>query len=112
MRDFTMDLFIGALWVLALARVTRLLTTDEITDFLRIWVYRVFGHQSKMGYFATCPWCVSLWLSFLSLWTVFLITDTDWRLYPFAAFAGSYLVGLLASNFEGDDDADVEILED
>lgn len=107
-----MSMVVGGLWVLALARVTRLLTRDEITDFIRAWVFGRWGFESKLGYFVRCPWCVSMWLSFATLWPVFILTGADWRLYPFTALAGSYVVGVFAENLESDDDFDVEIQDE
>lgn len=103
----------GGLWVLALARVTRFLVADRLTDFLRIWAYkRSKGADTLLTYFAQCPWCVSIWLAFATLWPVYMMTGLVWRTYPLAALAGSYIVGILAENLESADDIDVEIEED
>jgi hypothetical protein len=113
MRDTVLDLLTFGLWVLALARVTRLLAVDEVTDFIRVAVYSRWGEDSKAGYFSRCPWCQSIWLGFASCWVVFLLTDLfSWWMYPVVALAASYLVGLMASNLEPDDDAEIEILPD
>jgi hypothetical protein len=108
-----LTLVTGGLWVLALARVTRLLTQDEITDFIRVWVYGRWGKDSSPGYFATCPWCVSMWLGFAFAWIVWLPGgELPGYLYPLIALTGSYLVGLMASNLEPDEDIDVEIMDE
>jgi hypothetical protein len=113
MRDFAMDLVIAGLWVLALARVTRLVVSDRLTDFLRIWAYRRSrGAETMLTYFVQCPWCVSMWLGLGSSWAVFLLTGWDWWLYPLLSLAGSYAVGVLAENLEPDDDAEIEIVDD
>lgn len=96
-------------WVLALARVTRLMTADEITDFIREAVFSRWGEDSKQGYFATCPWCQSFWYGFASAWIVILASGVSWWWYPIIALAGSELVGLIASNLEPDDDFELEI---
>ena len=31
------DTLVTALWIIAVARATRLLTADRLTDFLRVW---------------------------------------------------------------------------
>lgn len=98
----------GGLWVFALARVTRLLTRDEITDFLREWIFGRWGEASKIGYFSTCPWCVSMWLGFATAWVVWLPGWLPGYLYPLIALTGSYLVGIMASNLEPDDEFEIE----
>lgn len=109
MREFATDILIGGLWVLTLARLTRLLTRDEITDFIRVWAFGRFGEDSWVARFVQCPWCVGMWLSFGTLWPVFLGGGWDWRMYPLLALSGSYLVGLFAVNLEEEEDVDIEI---
>lgn len=57
----TLDLTPTALVVLALAvyRLTRLVTTDALTDPLR----GRLGRRPKLVSFLECPWCVSVWLA-------------------------------------------------
>lgn len=52
--------------VLALAvyRVTRVITRDEVFSALRDKVWNRFPPESTYtGFFFTCEWCVSLWVS-------------------------------------------------
>ena len=112
MHQFATDLLAFGLWVLALARVTRLFTKDEITDPLRVVIFRRFGQDSSIAYFAECPWCVSIWFAFGSAWYVFLLTDWTWWWYPAVALTGSYLTGLFAANLEPEEDYDVMIEND
>lgn len=46
--------------VLAAQRLTRLVTEDKITEELR---WKAIGRfpDSKLSYFVTCPFCVSVW---------------------------------------------------
>lgn len=107
-----MDLVILGLWWLALARATRLLTKDMITDFIRIWAFkRTKGQTTALSYFTTCPWCVGMWVSLTSAWSVILLTGWSWWLYPLLFLAGSHVVGLMAENFESDDDVEIEVSE-
>lgn len=47
---------------LATYRLTRLITTDEITAPLREAVWdRYPPESSKIGYVLTCNWCTSIW---------------------------------------------------
>jgi hypothetical protein len=105
------EILILILWALASARITRLLIRDEITDFIRVWVFRRWSPQSKAGYFATCPWCVGMWLALATAPYVVWINGWSWWLYPIVAFAGSYTTGILAERVESDEDIEVEIVD-
>jgi hypothetical protein len=51
-----------ALDCLATYRLTRLLTEDELLAPVREYVWRNHSpEETKLGYFVTCPWCVSIW---------------------------------------------------
>lgn len=104
-----MDALILGLWVVALARLTRFLIRDGITDFIRVWVFGRYGAHSMAGELAICPWCVGLWLSLASTPYVIWLTEWSWWLYPLIAGAGSYVVGILAERVESDEDIEVEI---
>lgn len=57
---------LGGLLVDALAcfRLSRLLTTDRITQPLRDRLWRRFPPEStKIGYISTCDWCTSIWVA-------------------------------------------------
>jgi len=108
--DLIADGVLGLLWLAAVARVTRLLTVDAITDFVREWVYSRFGRDSKMGYFAVCPWCVSMWVAFPAAAVFLAWIDRDlWAVIPLG-LAGSWFAGISATHFEADDD-DIEIID-
>lgn len=54
----------AALTTLATYRVTKLLTEDEITQPIRDRIHSKFPPEStKLGYFTTCPWCVSMYVA-------------------------------------------------
>jgi len=49
---------------LAVYRITRLLIEDEITTDLRnAWFERHDPSTTKLGYLATCPWCMGFWVA-------------------------------------------------
>lgn len=84
-------------WVLALARLTRLINADEITDPIRIWImHKTGGPESTASYFVKCPWCVSIWLGAATAWLPLVLTDAPLWLWPFLALAGSQVTGVLA----------------
>lgn len=108
-----MTVIVMGLWVLSLARVTRLLVADQLTDFLRIWAYhKSKGAETYLTYFLKCAWCMSMWLAFGTAWVIWLHVDWPLYLYPLVALSGSYVVGVFATNLEPDDDIDVEIIND
>jgi hypothetical protein len=48
---------------LATHRLTKLVIDDKITEDFREQIYKHFPPEShKIGYFFTCPWCVSFWM--------------------------------------------------
>lgn len=47
--------------ILATYRLTKLILDDKLTEDLRFLVFDKFPRDSKMSYFMTCPWCVSIW---------------------------------------------------
>ncbi len=52
---------------LAVARLARLVTVDEITAPLR---REVAKRGDTLAYFITCPWCVSVWIAPVVGWAV------------------------------------------
>lgn len=49
--------------VAATRRITRLVTTDEITAPVRAYVWE--KDMKKLTYFVNCPYCVSVWAGIL-----------------------------------------------
>lgn len=64
----------------AALRVTRLITTDVITQPFRDWIGRTFGFESKVAELIHCPWCSGFW--------VCLVT------WPLTVAAGANIPGL------------------
>jgi drug/metabolite transporter (DMT)-like permease len=101
------DWLVFLVLALAVARVTRLVTTDEVTLPLRTWVIRKWGEDGKAAYFIFCPWCVSIWVSMLLIPPTFLTPhEPGWVeqvwLALLAIGATSHLTGLIASKLEND----------
>jgi hypothetical protein len=87
-----------ALWLfldtVAVFRLTRLVTTDTITEKPRQWVKRHWG----MGAFdfVVCPWCTSIWLAAgVVLLTVF--APHQWQ-YVAYVLVCSAVAGVLAEH--------------
>lgn len=96
---------IAALAVLAVARLTRLITTDYLTvparDRLGLWLARR-GHV-RLLYLLHCPWCASMWVAPPVLLVAYLVGDNPVVFVGLASLAASYLTGWLAGR---DVDAD------
>lgn len=81
--------------MLAVARATRLFTTDRITVGLRVRVVAKFGEDSMAAYWLGCRWCLSIWVGapMVALYTVW---PNRWTMGVFVWLAISYMVGLLS----------------
>lgn len=88
--------FVAAVTALAVARVTRLVTTDYITAPIRQWAVLKLGTASKGAYLITCDWCTSLWIGAAAAPLAYWHGQNWWYLIPAAALAYSHVTGLLA----------------
>jgi hypothetical protein len=84
-------------WALAVARLTRLVTRDKITEPGRQWLLGHLGTESQISYLVHCDWCTSIWVGFATAPIVFLATDWPWWLWPVAALGASQVTGLSAT---------------
>jgi hypothetical protein len=109
-------------YVLALARLVRLINGDRITDRLRLYpagkqktavlqrkealntgqltaaaeAEQRIMRWDKVSYFVQCPWCVGMWLAFGSAWVPLYHHDNAVARYVAVALAASHLIGLFA----------------
>lgn len=95
-----MDAVTLLLIALSTARITRLITTDRITERFRNMVVRRLGQDSEISYLVFCDWCVSIYVG-LS------VSAAAWVLGSATAFSvvavglsASYVTGWLASRTE------------
>lgn len=95
------------LFVLCTARITRLLTRDAVTDWLRILIHRR-REDGLLAYFSTCAWCVSFWVALATVWVLIWQTGMSWWLYLPLALAASHITGLLAGAEEDDQEIVIE----
>ncbi|MCM6777908.1 DUF1360 domain-containing protein [Nocardia sp. CDC159] len=88
-------------YVLAAARLTRIITTDKVGEPLRVAAVDRFGGDSMMAFLFHCPWCFGWWVCAALAWPTAVVAGLPWwwgfGLWP----AGSYLVGVLA-RLDGD----------
>lgn len=55
----TLDLLLDTL---ATERITRLVVDDKLTEPIREYIWHNHPpEETKIGYFVTCPFCVSIW---------------------------------------------------
>lgn len=94
-----MSVWVVLVYVLAVARVTGLITVDEITRKPRDWLTgRLPLNQLgvTLEYLITCPWCVSIWVGAATAPLLWLWGDTAGVLIPALALAASQVAGMLA----------------
>lgn len=88
--------------VLAIARVTRLLTTDRILDRPRIALMERFmakaGDDSLAAYLVSCPWCISMYVGMAGAGAWWAWGTSTAYTAVTLALAASYVTGWLASH--------------
>lgn len=118
-----MTLLILTIYVLAVARVTRLINADTILDRPRAAIAtKAHDYQhildarratedaaktiaywegcarrwSTALYFVQCPWCVGMWLTLASAWAPLYFWTNPIVQYVGVALAASHLIGVFA----------------
>ncbi|RJO71404.1 hypothetical protein D5S18_24850 [Nocardia panacis] len=85
-----------AVYVLASARLTRIVVADKIGDPIRNAAIRRFGSGSMWTFLVHCPWCFGWWVCAVLAWPTAVVAGLPWwwgfGLWP----AGSYVLGVLA----------------
>lgn len=96
------------LMMLAVARVTRLITTDVLFDAPRNWLTRRILAPNPEGpvrvalaYLIICSWCVSIYVGAAGAGAWYAWGETMPFVVITAALAASYVTGFLASMTEG-----------
>lgn len=126
---------VAVVWVLAVARLTRLVNQDVVFDPVRLWVAsRVRGAGDaaaaaevldRVGagkvwrrgerrwltveYFLSCPWCVSIWVAATTAWIPLWFADNRVAVYVGVVLAASYAVGVTAELLNDEDVAIEEV---
>lgn len=83
-----------ALAALATARLTRLVTTDYLTEPPRLWLQRRL--PEKLAYLIGCPWCASMWVAAPVAWVAVEHGHRAPVAVALVALAASHLTGLAA----------------
>lgn len=94
-----MSAWAWVVYALAVARVTGLVTQDQITEAPRNWLISRLP-QTHFGAavtdLVTCPWCASIWLAAIAAPLVWWCGWSLWLFIPALALAFSQIVGMLA----------------
>lgn len=90
-----------ALILLATARLTRLVTGDQITERPRVWLTLKLEGHPQLQYLLHCPWCASMYVGAVVAGAWWAWGDTMWLMMVYAALSASYATGFLASKTEG-----------
>ena len=90
--------------LIVVARVTRLITIDQITQPLRGALIDRFGEKSQITYLFHCPWCMSIWIAGMLapvLWWATPVGDTltgeginPWMFVPAFVLVASWWTGV------------------
>lgn len=83
-------------YVLAVARVTRLIAEDKILEKPRVAVLARLPETSLLAYLVTCRWCVSMWIACPAAVIAYFWGRAPWFFIPALALAFSHLTGLLS----------------
>jgi len=79
-------------------RLTRLITTDIIFEWLRNLVWKRFPPSTQLGYLFTCNWCMSIW--FASLITACYTIVPTATLFCCVILALSAVTGLISDKLD------------
>jgi hypothetical protein len=98
------------LTILAVARVTRFITTDALFDGPRRWVISRLmptggesAWRNKIAYLIVCDWCSSVYVGVGAAGAYWTWGETMPYMMTCLALAASYATGLLASLTNGGD---------
>lgn len=103
-----MTLLVLVIYVLAVARITRLINADTVFDRIRLIPARAARSALLAGddksrarwdtvvYFLECPWCVGMWISLATAIVPVLMLHWAWWTFLPLALAASHLVGVFS----------------
>lgn len=91
-----MDTITFVIAALATARITRLVTTDRITQAPRQWALRRLASDSLAAYLIVCDWCVSVYVGAGVAAAYVWAPGWAWLQVVALGLAFSYVAGVLA----------------
>lgn len=94
------------IYALAVARVTSLITLDEITHTARRRIVRSLPLRpwaTWPEYLITCPWCASIWIGAFAAPFVYWHVGSPWLQLPALALAFSQVAGMTSRLGRADD---------
>lgn len=107
------------LYVLAAARLTRLINHDTITDPIRLAITQKTRDPNTTSktrerwavvlYWTTCPWCAGLWICIFTTWIPLYFPYNPYAQYGLIALAASHLIGIASP---AADTENTEIVDD
>lgn len=84
---------------LAVYRVTRAICYDEIFNVAREAIWAKFPHKTTyIGYFLTCPWCISMWVALPAMLVYAAFPTTAFLIG--CIFAMSAIAGLITARLD------------
>lgn len=86
--------------MLATARITRLITTDRITERPRSAIIRRLDPQGVLAYLVVCDWCSSVYAGAAVAGAWWAWGDSTWFTVLLMALSASYAAGFLNSRTE------------
>ena len=92
-----MELIPIAVAALAVARLTRLVTSDRITEAPRNWALARLPDGHLLAYLIVCDWCVSIYTGAAVAFAGALLGVWPWATTAPLLLAFSYVAGWLAS---------------
>lgn len=92
------DPFTFIILALATFRLSRLITTDYITEPFRNFIWKRFPPNTQLGYLLTCTWCMSIW--FASLITICYTIVPAVITVPCLILALSAVAGLISNKLD------------
>lgn len=90
------------LMALAIFRLIRLFTYDQITQFIRNWFAgaQEGSLRHALGVLINCPWCIGLWFSWMIV-TLYFSTIYSWPIILILSLAALASVLQILSNWIG-----------
>lgn len=86
------------LFLLASYRLTRLVTTDDVTAALRDRIWSRFPPDTRTGYLITCDWCSSVYMASLLVFLYMIVPVPAMLLM--LVLAGSAAAGIISTCLE------------